>query len=115
MQMVLPVCLGISNALLQNILGLLDKLAVQIDGVLSNPPARIVLSEYIFGGLLVVLLHLAAVCLSLLRELFGAGAIAVLVGLLRLKQSEVSPVARTPRTPASATVWGISDSYLVEA
>jgi hypothetical protein len=60
---------------------------VQIDGVGRDTSVGIVLPEDKLRGLLVVLLHLAAVGLSLLGELLGAGAITVGVGFLRLKSA----------------------------
>ena len=76
--------LGVLNPLFQDLLGLLDELPVQIDGICLNAPAGIVLTEDKLRRLFVVLLHLAAVGLSLLGELLGAGAIPVRVGFLRL-------------------------------
>lgn len=68
--------LGILNALLQDLLRLFDELAMQIDRVRRYAAIGVVLTENVLGRLLVVLLHLAAVGLSLLRKLFGAGAIS---------------------------------------
>lgn len=80
----MPVGLGILNALFQDLFRLLDELAVQIDRVGRYTAIGVVLAENILGGLLIVLLHLPAVGLALLRKLFGAGAIAARVGFLGL-------------------------------
>lgn len=84
MKVILPMRLGILDPLFQDLLSLLNELSVQIDGVCLDAPAGIVLAEDKLRRLSVILLHLAAVCLSLLGELLGAGAIAARVGFLRL-------------------------------
>jgi hypothetical protein len=84
MKMILSMRLGILDALFEDFLGLLDKLAVQINRVGLNAPVGIILAEDKLRRLPVVLLHLTAMRLSLLGELFGAGAIAARVRFLRL-------------------------------
>lgn len=69
---------------LQDILGLLDELAVQVDRVRGYASFRVVLAEDVLGRLFVVLLHLGGVLLALVREVLGLGAIAALVGLVGL-------------------------------
>jgi hypothetical protein len=64
MQMRLAGGLGIADALLEDVLGLLDKLAVEVDGVLGDAAGRVVLAEDEFGGLLVVLGLLPLVALA---------------------------------------------------
>ncbi|KAL9036654.1 MAG: hypothetical protein Q9180_004174 [Flavoplaca navasiana] len=56
---------GISDPLLENILGLLNELTVQIDGVAFNPPRGIVLAKDEVRGLLVVLIHHCAMSFAL--------------------------------------------------
>lgn len=80
-QMVLSMRLCIFDPLLQDILCLLHELAVQIDGIRRNPPRRIVLTENELGCLSVILLHLAAVGFSLLRELLCKRTVATLIGM----------------------------------
>lgn len=65
-KMCLTVGPGVSDALLEDILGFLNELTVQIDGVALNPPRCIVLAEDEVGGLLVVLLHHCAMSFALL-------------------------------------------------
>jgi hypothetical protein len=65
MKMILSMRLGIFNALFQNLLGLLDKLSMQIDRIGLNAPVGIVLAEDKLRRLLVVFLHLAPVRLAL--------------------------------------------------
>lgn len=84
MKVILPMRLGILDPLFQDLLSLLNELPVQIDSVCLDAPASIVLAEDKLRRLSVIFLHLAAVCLSLLGELLGAGAIAARVGILRL-------------------------------
>lgn len=57
---------------------------MQIYGVRSNATFGVVLSEDELRGLLVVLFHLPAMLLSLLRQLFGPLAVAILVRLTGL-------------------------------
>jgi hypothetical protein len=90
MKMILPMRFSIFNALLQNILRLLDKLSMQIDRIGLNASIGVVLAEDKFGRLLVVFLHLATVRLALLRQLFGARAIAAGVCFLGLFSRLVS-------------------------
>lgn len=84
MQMILSMCLGVFDALLQNLLGLLNELSVQIDRVGRDASVGVVLAKDELGRLLVILFHLAAVRLALLREFFGFRAIAARVCLFRL-------------------------------
>jgi hypothetical protein len=56
--------LGVADALLEDVLGLLDELAVQVDGVLGDPAGRVVLAEDELGRLLVVLRLLPLVLLA---------------------------------------------------
>ena len=69
-QMRLPGLLGVADALLEDLLGLLDELAVQVDGVGVDAADGVVFAENVLGRLFVVV-----VC-------FGGGAVAALVGLL---------------------------------
>ena len=84
MQMILPMCLSVLDPLFQDLLRLLDELPVEIDRVGRDTSIGVVLAEDELRGLLVVLLHLAAVGLSFLRELLGAGSITARIGVLRL-------------------------------
>jgi hypothetical protein len=84
-QVRLAVLLGVADALLEDLLGLFDELAVEIDGVAVDFADGVVFAEDEFGGLLVVLVGFGSVRLALLRQLFRAGAIAALVGLLGLR------------------------------
>ena len=83
-QVILTMRFGIFNPLLQNLLSLFDELSVQINCVGLDAPVGVVLAEDKFGRLFVIFLHLAPVRLALLRQLFGARAIAVGVGFLGL-------------------------------
>jgi hypothetical protein len=84
-QVRLAVLLGVANALLEDLLGLFDELAVKINGVAVDFADGVVFAEDELGGLLVVLVGFGGVRLALLRQLFRASAIAALVGLLRLR------------------------------
>jgi hypothetical protein len=84
-EMRLSVLLGVADALLEDLLGLLDKLAVQIDGVARDFSYSVVFAEDELGGLLVVLVGFGCVRLALLRQLFRLVAVAALVGMLRLR------------------------------
>jgi hypothetical protein len=55
MQVRLPRGLGVADALLEDVLGLLDELAVQVDGVVGDAAGGVVLAEDELGRLLVVL------------------------------------------------------------
>lgn len=80
----LPVLLRVADAPLEDILGFLDELPVQVDGVVGDAAGGVVLPEDELAGLLVVLGHLSRVPLALVAELLGCGAVAALVGLVRL-------------------------------
>lgn len=75
MEVALAMRLGILDALLQNLLRLLDELSVQIDGICLYAAIGVVLTEDVLRRLLIILLHLAPVSLAILRELLGGGAI----------------------------------------
>lgn len=83
-KMRLPLLLGITDAALEDILRLLDELAVQVDGVIGDAGRRVVLPEDVLAGLAVVLVHLSGVPLALVTQLLGLGAVAALVRLVRL-------------------------------
>lgn len=84
MKVILPMRLGILDPLFQDLLSLLHELPVQIDGVCLDTPVCIVFAEDKLRRLSIIFVHLPAVCLPLLGELLGAGAIAARVGFLRL-------------------------------
>jgi hypothetical protein len=86
MQMSLTMRLRIFNALLQNILRLLNKLSMQINRIGRYTSASIVLPENKLRRLSIIFLHLAPVRLSLLGVLLSASAITVRVRFLRLKK-----------------------------
>ena len=88
MQMRLAPGLGVADARLQDVLGLLDELAVEVDRVIGHPALRIVLAEDVFRRLLVVLVLLGLVLLPLVGQSLGLGAIAALVRLVRLKVTQ---------------------------
>jgi hypothetical protein len=83
-QVRLAVLLGVADALLENVLGLLDKLAVQVNGIIGDAARRVVLPKDVVRRLLVVLVHLGRVPLALVAQLLGLGAVAALVGLVGL-------------------------------
>ena len=85
MEVGLPRGLRVPDALLDDILGLFDELAVQVDGVGDDAVERVVLAEDVVGGLVVVGVHHGAVALALFGEGVRGGAVAALVGLLGLK------------------------------
>lgn len=88
MQPRLPSLLRISDALLYDVLGLIDELAVQIDSIGVYPAGGVILAEDVIGGLLVIGIHLGCVLLALLGQLVSGGAIAALVRLVRLCMCE---------------------------
>ena len=86
MKVCLPRGLRVPDALLDDILGLLDELAVQVDGVGSDAVHRVVLAEDVVGGLVVEGVHHGAVALAFFGEGVRRGAVAALVGLLGLRK-----------------------------
>lgn len=84
MQVGLAGGLGVADALLEDILSFLDKLAVQVDGVLGDAAGGVVLTEDELGGLLVVLGLFLLVPLAFVRELLSASAVATFIGLVSL-------------------------------
>jgi hypothetical protein len=89
MQPLLPALLRVLDALLQDPLGLLDELPVQVDGIGVDAAGCVVLAEDEVRGLLVVRFHLDGVLLALLGQLVGRRAIASLVCLVRLRKGVV--------------------------
>lgn len=86
MQVCLARGLRVSDALLDDIFGLLDELTVQVDGVGGDAVERVVLAEDVLGGLVVVGVHHGAVALAFFGEGVRGGAVAALVGLLGLRR-----------------------------
>jgi len=76
---------GVADARAEDGLGLLDVLAVQVDGVAGDAVDRVVLAEDQLRRLLVVGVLLRGVPLAFVGEGFGAGAVAALVGLVGLR------------------------------
>lgn len=85
MQVVLAVRLGVADALFQNLLGLLNELTVQVNGVFRDASAGVILTEDELRRLSVVLFHLATMRLALFGELLRSRAITARVGFLRLR------------------------------
>ena len=83
-QMGLAARLGVAYPRLEDVLGLLDELPVQVDRVLGDAALGVVLAEDVLGRLLVVLVHLGPVALALVAQLLRLGAIAALVRLAGL-------------------------------
>jgi hypothetical protein len=84
MQVGLPGGLGVADALLEDVLGFFDKLAVQVDGVLGDAARSVVLTKDELRGLLVVVCLFLLVALAFVRELLGSRAVATLIGLVSL-------------------------------
>lgn len=89
MEMILTVRFRILDPLLEDLLCLFDELSVQIDGVGCDAPVGIVLAEDEVRGLLVVVVHLAAMGFALFGKFFSLGAIATGVGFLGLVIGEL--------------------------
>jgi hypothetical protein len=85
MQVRLPASLGIANACLEDVLGLLDELAVEVDGVAGYAALGVVLAEDILGRLLVVGVLLCCVALALVRERLCCCAVAAFIRLVCLR------------------------------
>ena len=83
-QVRLPLGAGLADAGLEDVLGLLDELAVQVDGVLAHAPRRVVLPEDVLARLLVVLRHPRPVRLALVAQLLRPRPVPALVRLPRL-------------------------------
>ena len=84
MQMCFTMGSGISYSLLENILGLLEELTVQIDGVAFDPPGGIILAEDEVRGLLIVLVHHCAMSFALFGEPVSGGSVPSFIGVAGL-------------------------------
>ncbi len=84
MQMVLTLGLSGSNAALEDIFGLLDKLAMQVDRVGCYPSFGIVFAEDVFRCLTIVVVLLPEMTSAFFGQLMGGSAISTLEGLMRL-------------------------------
>lgn len=105
MEVRLAVRLRVADALLEYVLGLLDKLAVQVDRVGRHPPVGVVLAEDKLRRLPVVLLHLGPVRFPFLGERVRRRPIALLVRLLRLGQCRRSLPGLFAREVAQSVVF----------
>lgn len=83
-QVVLAALLVGADALLEDALGFLDVQAVQVDAVAFDAAGGVVGAEDVLAGLAVVVVHFAVVGFALVGKFFGAGAVAVVVGLFGL-------------------------------
>lgn len=106
-QVRLAVLLGVADALLEDVLGLLDELAVQVDGVVGDAALRVVLAEDVVRRLLVVLVHLGRVPLALVAQLLGPGAVALLVGLVGPVEAVISLLGLLASEVAQAIIFGL--------
>lgn len=86
-QMGLACGLGVADARLEDLPGLVDVLAVQVDGVVGDAARRVVLAEDELGRPPVVLGLPPLVPLALLRERLGLGAVAAFIRLVRLSRT----------------------------
>lgn len=84
MEMGLPMSLSVSNTLLKNIFGFLNKLAMQIDSVSVNSAHRIVLSKNVIRGLLIVLVHHLAMSFAFFGEFMRGRSIPSFICLMCL-------------------------------
>ena len=103
----LAVLLCIANALLENLLGLLDVLAVQVDSVAGDFAHGIVLAENELGSLLVVFVGFGSMCLALLRQLMRLTTVAALVGLLRTRSERLVLALLFTRKITKAVVFAL--------
>lgn len=103
-QVRLAVLLGVADALLEDVLGLLDELAVQVQLVAGHAVLGVVLAEDEFGGLLVVFVHLRGVLLARLGEFVGFRAVAGLVGLVRAVEAVLALLALVAGEVAQAVI-----------
>lgn len=87
--------LGVPDPPLEDVLGLFDVLAVQVDGVAGHALEPVVLAEDELARAPVVPLHQRAVLPALFRQRLGRGPVAALVGRARPLQ------ARLPLRPFS--------------
>jgi hypothetical protein len=84
-QVRLAALLGVTDALLEDLLGFFDVLAVQVNGIAVYFADGVVFAEDEFGGLLVVFVGFCCVILALLRQFVRLAAVAALIGLLGLR------------------------------
>jgi hypothetical protein len=106
MQVPLPGLARIADPLLQDILGLLDELAVQIDGVGVDAARSVVLAEDEFGGLFVVGGHLCAVRFAFVAQGLCGGAVAGVVGFFGARETFAALVGFGACEVAQAVVFG---------
>ena len=82
MKVGLPVLLRVADTFFQDVLGLLDKLTMEVNSILRDTTLRVVFSEDELARLLVVIGHLSGMTLAFLTQLLSGSSIAILVCLL---------------------------------
>jgi hypothetical protein len=107
MQVVLTSTLCVLDSLLQNLLGLFDKLTVQINRVRVDSANHVVLTENVLGGLSVVVVGLLSMTLCFLGQVVGGTAIAASVGLLRLCGTVLTLAVFLAREVSQSVVLGL--------
>ena len=95
MQVRLALGAGAPDAGLEDVLGLLDELAVQVDGVVVDAAGGVVLPEDVLARLPVVVRHPRPVRLALVAQLLRPRPVPALVRLSRLLHPH----------PQAALVW----------
>jgi hypothetical protein len=106
-QVSLPSGLGVFYARLQDVFGLFDELAVEINGVLGDAAGAVVLAENELARLLVVALHVSAVLLAFVRQSFRLSTISAIVRLTRPVEARVTLRSFCAREIPQAVILGL--------
>jgi len=85
---------SVSDALLQNVFGLLYKLPVQINGVPIDTAYRVIFPEDVIGCLFVILVHHCTMSFPFLGKLVCGSTIASFVGIVSLPAMSVASMLR---------------------
>jgi hypothetical protein len=96
-----------TNALLEDLLRLIDMLPVQINLVLVHFPRGVVGAEDELGGLAVIVVHARGVLLALVGEGFGGAAVAGAVGFLGAVEAGVALLGLGAGEVAQAVVFAL--------
>lgn len=113
MQMVLAGALCVLDSLFQNLFGLFNELAVEVNGIPINSSYRIVLTEDELGRLSVVVVRLLSMFLRLLRQVVSSTSISTCVCLLRLGGIVLALAVFLTRKISQSVIFGFRVARLL--
>lgn len=113
MQMVLAGALCVLDSLFQNLLGLFNKLTVEVNGITVDSSYSVVLAEDVFRSLSIVVVGLLTVVLCFLRQVVSGTSISTRIRLLRFGRTMLTFAVFLSRKVSQSIVLGLGVARLL--